>query len=70
MREILIFALEVWVDTPRIMRYLGGFQHRVVRRITGKHQQQQYNWIWQYPPLEELIWKSALEDMETYIYKR
>ena len=33
---VLIFGVEMWVLTPRMERYLCRFQHRVVRRLTGR----------------------------------
>ena len=69
-RQILIFGSYTWVATPGIRRSLEGFHHRVVRKITGKHPQQQSNEIEQYPLLEKLMQKSGLEDMETYISRR
>ena len=30
------FGSETWVMTPRMEQTLGGFHHRVVRRLTGK----------------------------------
>ena len=33
---VLIFGLETWVLNPRMGKELGSFQHRIVRRITGR----------------------------------
>ena len=33
-QAILLFGLERWVVMPRIKRLLGGFHHRVERRIS------------------------------------
>ena len=36
-QAVLLFGLETWVMTPRMVRSLGGgVQHRVARRITGR----------------------------------
>ena len=37
--------------TPRMGRDLGIFQHRVVRRIRGRHPEQRVDGNWEYPPL-------------------
>ena len=34
-QAVLLFSLETWVVTPCIGRMLGGFHHRVSRRLTG-----------------------------------
>ena len=35
-QAVLILGAETWVMTPRMGRDLGGFQHRVAQRITGR----------------------------------
>ena len=35
-QAVMLFGAENWVMTPRIERLLGGFHHRVARRISGK----------------------------------
>ena len=42
-QAVIIFGAEAWVMTPHIGRYLGGLQHRVAQRITGR----QPRWILQ-----------------------
>ena len=34
-QEVLLFGSETWVLNPHIERFLGIFQHRFARRITG-----------------------------------
>ena len=36
-QAVLLFGVETWVITPRMERALSIFQHRVARRITGRH---------------------------------
>ena len=35
-QAMLLFRVETWVLTQRMERDLESFQHRVVRRITGR----------------------------------
>ena len=35
-QAVLMLGAETWVLTPRMERALSSFQHRVVRRITGR----------------------------------
>ena len=32
----MIYGSETWVMTPRIGRILGGFHHRLARKLTGR----------------------------------
>ena len=32
---VLLYRSETWVLTPHTQRVLGGFRHRVARRMTG-----------------------------------
>ena len=34
-QTVLVYGLEIWVMTPCIGRVLGGFHHRVNRRLKG-----------------------------------
>ena len=40
-QDILLFGSETWMVNPRIKCLLGGFHHRVERRISGKMPQRQ-----------------------------
>ena len=33
---VVLYKLETWVMTPRILRVLGGFHHSVAHRLTGR----------------------------------
>ena len=46
---ILMFGSETWVVTPQIKWMLGGFHHKVVRRILGKIPQWRSEGMWEYP---------------------
>ena len=41
MQAMLLFGAETWVLTPRMDRALDSFQHRVTRRLTGRHPKRQ-----------------------------
>ena len=53
-QAVIIFGLEAWVMNPCIGRALGGFQHRVSRRINGRQPKRQVDGIWEYPPQGEV----------------
>ena len=55
MQEVLIFGSETWVMTPRVGWALGGFQHRVARRITRRKPRRLLDRVWEYPTLETAI---------------
>ena len=40
-QAVLLFGAETWVLTPRMERALSSFQHRVTRRLTGRHPRRQ-----------------------------
>ena len=48
-------------------RVLGGFNHRVARRLTGKHPQRGWDRGLVYPPLEDVMAEAVLQDVETYV---
>ena len=33
---VMIYGSDTWVLTPRMKRVLGGFHHRVARKLTGR----------------------------------
>ena len=48
-------------------RLLGGFQHRVDRRLTGGQPWKGRDGVWFYPPLEDAMVEAGLQEVETYI---
>ena len=50
-QAMLLFGSETWVLTPSMEQSLGIFQHRVARRITGRHPKRREEGVWEYPPL-------------------
>ena len=61
MQTVLIFWAEMWAMTPRVVRALGVFQHRVARRITGRHPRRLLDGVWEYPPLDMAIQEAGFE---------
>ena len=43
-QAVFLFGAETWVLTPRMERALSSFQHRVERRLTGRHPRRQGGW--------------------------
>ena len=69
-QSVLIFDAEMWVVTPHIGRFLGGFQDQVARRLMGRLPQQILDGRWVYTSAEAAREEAGLELMETYIWKR
>ena len=65
-----MFRLETWVVTPHIRYMLGGFHHRVARRLLGYFQGRQEDEAWEYPPLGDVMRLAWLEEIETYVSRR
>ena len=55
MQAALIFGLDNWVVTPRMEQNLGGFYHRVVRRIMGDLPKIWKDGGWEYLPISESL---------------
>ena len=56
--------------TPHIGRVLGGFHHRVARRVMGRNIKQERDGIWLYPPPEVAMAEATLHYVKTYAYRR
>ena len=52
---------------PPIGRLLGGFHHKVARRLTGRQPRLGRDGLWIYPPLEDAIVEAGLHEVETYV---
>ena len=59
--------MESWVMKTCIGRILGGFHHRVARRLTGRQPWRVRVGRWVYPLLTEAMYKVELQEVETYI---
>ena len=55
---------------PHMAKILGGVHHRVAQCITGEIPHIRTNRIWRYPPLEEAMIMSGMEEFDTYISRR
>ena len=66
-QAVLLFGSETWVLSPCMGRTLGGFQHWVVRLLTGKQPWRLTDGRWEYPPLEEAMREAGLEEVTEYI---
>ena len=51
-QAVLFRGVETWVLQPRMERALSIFQHRVVRRLTGRQLRRRGGGSWEYPVLE------------------
>ena len=50
MQAVLLYGPDTWVLTPHMQRVLGGFHHRVARRMTRQQPQKVQGKGWVYPP--------------------
>ena len=69
-QAVLLYGSETWVLTPHMQRVLGGFHHRVARRLTRKKTRKVRDGGWVYPPLEDLMVEAGLQEVETDISHR
>ena len=51
-------------------RALESFQHRVVRRITGKQPRRRVDGSWEYPPLAEALGGAGFEGIRKSVTRR
>ena len=49
---------------------MGGFHHRVARRLTGRQPRQGRDSVWVYHPPEETAVDARLKEVETYVSRR
>ena len=67
-QEVIIYRSDMWLMTPRIGRVLGGFHHRVARRMTGRQPRRGRCGTWVYPLLEDAMAEAGLLEVDTYLY--
>ena len=46
---------------------MGGFHHRVARRLTGVQPWRGWDDVWAYPFLEDAMAEAGLQKVETYV---
>ena len=56
----MIYGSETWVMTPHMKRVLGGFHHRVARRMMGQKPQKGRGGGWVFPLLEYAMVEAGL----------
>ena len=66
-QEVLLCGLELWVMYLWIGKALGGFNHLVIRQLTGRMPQRNRGRTWTYPPLEKAMAGSGIREVETYV---
>ena len=45
-QSVMLYKSDTWVTTPHIGRVLGGFHHRVARRMTGRQPWRGRDGVW------------------------
>jgi hypothetical protein len=69
-QAVLLYGCKAWTVTPRMLRVLEGFHHKVARRISGKMARQTANGTWYYPPLRTALEEAGLFPIQEYIRRR
>ena len=69
-QAVFFWGAETWVLTPRMERALIIFQHRVERRLTGRHPRRRGGGSWEYPPLDEVMVEAGFKGVGKYITRR
>ena len=69
-QSIIMYGSETWVLTPRMKIVLGGFHHRVARRLMGRQPRKVRGVGWVYPSLDDTMGETGLQEVETYVYCR
>ena len=69
-KSVLLYGLENWVLTPHMHRLLGGFHHKLDRRLTGRQPRKGQDGGWVYPPLVDAMAEAGLQEVETYVSRR
>ena len=55
---------------PRIEQSLIRFQHKVVRRLTGRQKRRRGEGSWEYPLLAAAMGKAVFEEIGVYVTRR
>ena len=68
-QSVLLYRSYTWILTPCMQRVLGGFYHRLSRRLTGQKPQKQPRKVqeggWVYPSLEDVMAEAGLQEVKT-----
>ena len=65
--EVLLYGSDMWVISPRIVRKMGGFHHKVVRRLTRRQPRRKMDGTWVHLPLEEAMSEAGIHEVENYV---
>ena len=65
----LLFGTESWVVSPRIRRPLGGFRHRVARRLKKMQPKRTGVGRWIYLQMDMAMKSVGIEEVETYVLR-
>ena len=60
-QAFMLYRSETWVTTSCSRRILGGFHHRVARRLTGRQPWIVWGCGWVYPLLEDAMSEAVLK---------
>ena len=66
-QAVLLYGSDTWVLTPHMQRVLGGFHHRVARRMTRQQPQKVRDGGLVYLPMEDETSEAGLQEVETYV---
>ena len=66
-QPVLLYGSDTWVLTPYMQRVMGISHHGVARRLIGKQPQKERDGGWFYPPLEDAMAGTGLQEVETYV---
>ena len=69
LHEVLLYGSETWVTSLQIGRTMGGFHHRLYRRLTGWQLCMGLYGMWFYPPLVETMVEAGIQEVDTYVYR-
>ena len=69
-QAVMLYRSETWNMTPPTGRVLGGFHHRVARRMTRRQPQKVQDGGWVHPYIEETMGEAGLKEMKTCVYRR
>ena len=60
---VLLYGLKTWLMSTRIGRTLGGFHHRVSRRMTRRKPRRGLDRMWVYHPLADAMVDVVLQEV-------
>ena len=67
---LLLFGVEAWVVTLRMVWFMGCFQYQVAQQLTGRLPQWRSYRRWGYTLAEAVREEAGFEPTETYIWQR